>query len=524
MQQMKKRYAILLSAFLTLVLVLSACGGTAGNGGGQSGSGSQQAGSGGSAGNSGSSGAEPVNITIMSHFFNTTPPAADNPVELEIEKATNTKLDIQWVSSNNYGDKFNVTLSSGKMPDLILVNDPFNPVFLRAAKQNAFWDVSPFIQDYPNITAGIPDIAWELTKIDGANYGVPRPRPAEGEAFFVFRKDWLDNLGLDAPQTADELYAVMKAFVEDDPDGNGKRDTVAFAGQVNASDMGTLARFEQFFTKSTGEWALRDGELVFTALLPETREALEYLNRAYHDGLIPADFASLKLTQVKDMFKAGTAGIIVEKAGTMQEYYEALKAADPNFEFMNLLPIVQIDGYNPKGPGFAGINAIPRSVPEEKLKAILQMINDWMEEDVFLLHSQGIEGVHHKVENGEIVIDSEKVLADGIGDFNQIVYVADPYASSVKTTFPEEVQQLYKQIQDERARTSVADFSLGLYSETALAYLPELRKNQQDLKTKVILGSASLEEWDKFVEQLSNDPSFIKMTEEINESYKARNS
>src|SRR5690606_7944893 len=106
------------------------------------------------------------------------------------------------------------------------------------------------------------------------------------------------------------------------------------------------------------------------------------------------------------------------------------------------------------------------------------------EDDVFTLHKQGIEVIHHKVENGEVVIDTEKMKADGIEGYNQVVYVANPYDSSVKPTFPEEVQKLYAEIQDERAKSSTADVSLGLHSETGITYLPELKKKVQDMKTK----------------------------------------
>ena len=39
------------------------------------------------------------------------------------------------------------------------------------------------------------------------------------------RKDWLDKLGLEQPKTIDDFYNVLKAFKEQDPDGNGANDT-----------------------------------------------------------------------------------------------------------------------------------------------------------------------------------------------------------------------------------------------------------------------------------------------------------
>ncbi|MGN8644869.1 extracellular solute-binding protein [Gracilibacillus sp. HCP3S3_G5_1] len=465
---------------------------------------------------------EPTEVRIMSHFFSPTPPEQDGEVEQAIEEGTNTELSIEWVSANNYEEKFNVMLASGDLPDLMLVPDPFSPVFRQAAQQGAFWDIAPYIDDYPNIKEGIADIAWELTSMDGANYGIPRPRPSEGETFFSLRKDWLDNVGLDIPETSDELYEVMRAFTHDDPNQSGQDDTIGYAGYVNPTDMGNMGVFEGIFTGATGQWKDVDGELIHTSLLPETRDAIEFLRNAYEDGLIPEDFASLQNSQTQDMFKSGDAGMISEKAGAFQEVYDTLKSIEPDFEFTNLYPLEKVNNYNPAGPGFASVNVISKSVPEEKMKQILQMINDWMEDDVFQLHRIGIEGVHHNVEDGEVVINTEKAQEDAIGDFNQIVYVSDPYASSIKDTFPEDAKQLYQEIQDAREATSVPDVSLGLYSETAQTYLPELEKKLQDLKTKIILGSESLEAWDTLVEELEQDPDMQAMTEEINEAYQAR--
>src|SRR5690606_7465566 len=104
-------------------------------------------------------------------------------------------------------------------------------------------------------------------------------------------------------------------------------------------------------------------------------------------------------------------------------------------------------------------------VKEDKVKKILAMIDRWGQDDVFLMHSRGIEGVHHTKQGDEVVVDTDKIAADALGEFNQIVYVSDPYASTVKVTFPEDAQELYAKIQDAREATSVGNVALGLYSE-----------------------------------------------------------
>ncbi|MCS7460772.1 extracellular solute-binding protein [Paenibacillus doosanensis] len=469
----------------------------------------------------------PLEVSVMTILLSASPPAADNPIKKAIEEATNSKLNIQWVSGNNYTDKLNVTLASGDIPDLVTINDPFSSVFRNAVSQGAFWDLTPYYKEYPNLGSKISDTAWELTKMqDGKNYGIPRPRPAEADQFLVIRKDWLDNLGLKVPTTTDELYTVMKAFAEKDPDKNGKNDTIPFAAYLNApSDMASLGAIENSFTGANvknDKWKLQDGKIVNTAFLPETRTAIEYMTNMYKDKLIPEDFASMKLSQASDLFKAGKAGMIVEKAGTMNDYYEKLKKVDPNFKPTDFYPITSINGFNPKGPGFSGMLSIPKSVPEAKMKQILKLVDTWMNDDVFAIQQYGFEGTHYTVQDGQKVINTEKLAADNGPDFNQIVYVADPYASSTKVYFPKDANDLFKSIQDERAKTSVADISTGLYSPTAVRALPEFEKKAQDLKTKIILGREPITAWDDFTAKMKNDPDIVKMSQELTEAYQKR--
>jgi putative aldouronate transport system substrate-binding protein len=137
----------------------------------------------------------PTDISIMIDFTLAEPPGDDNVIKKEIEKLTNTRLKFTWVSSNNYVDKQNVTLASGDLPDMIMIDDPFAAQVKQMIKQGAFWDITPYIKDYPNLTTRIPKDSWDNSKIGGKNYGVPRMRPLDGGGSFpLVRKDWLDHV------------------------------------------------------------------------------------------------------------------------------------------------------------------------------------------------------------------------------------------------------------------------------------------------------------------------------------------
>lgn len=516
-----RNLAWIISVVLVMTVVLSACG---------TGTKEEAHTQGGTAPSN-----DPLELSIMTITPSAVPAADDNVIKREIEKATNSKMTIQWVSNNIYTDKLNLTLASGDIPDLIMINDPFGSTFTKMVKQGAFWDITPYIQDYPNLSKRIPDIAWETTKAaDGSNYGIPRPRPVTGDSFFIIRKDWLDKLNLKVPETTDELYEVMQAFVDQDPDGNGKKDTTALAAYVSPDDLGwggnlgpVLGAIESSFLGNNGNWKWDEsqGKLVYRELLPEVRESLQYLTKAYANGMMPEDLLSLKLTQARELFKRNQAGIIVDKTGTMRKIYaDDLKKVDPDFKYTDFYPLTNLNGYNPKGAGYNGILAIPSSVPEEKMKRILQLVDTWMNPEVFEIQHYGIEGVHHTVVDGKKVANSEKLTADNASDFNHIVNIIDlPWDTTAETEEETQANELFKKVEEERDQTSVADLTAGLQSETGQKILPELNKKIQDLKAKIILGREPIEAWDAFVESLRNDPNVQAMTDEMTEAYKKRN-
>lgn len=230
--------------------------------------------------------APPTEISIMLGQQTTNALPDDNVVLKEIEKRTNTKLKITWVPINNYDEKANVTLASGDIPDLMLINDIFSPQVRQMAEQGAFWDLTPMIKDYKNM-AGLPKETLENTKINGKNYGIPRVRPLEGGGWLpLIRKDWLDNLGLKLPETMNDMYDAIKAFTEKDPDGNGKNDTLGIASYVTSDSMGNLAWVEEVFNGTVGTWKLKDDKLVPTSLEQGTKDSLTWLNKAYKEKLI----------------------------------------------------------------------------------------------------------------------------------------------------------------------------------------------------------------------------------------------
>ncbi|MDQ0655961.1 extracellular solute-binding protein [Paenibacillus sp. W2I17] len=463
---------------------------------------------------------KPLPVSIMSMYFTPEPPGADNVIVQEIEKKTNTDLNITWVSPNSYGDKVNVTLASGDIPDLMLVDEPFSAQVRTMVQQGAFWDLTPYIQDYPNL-ANFPAESWINTKqADGNNYGIPRVRPVEGGAFLFLRKDWLDNLNMEVPETTDELYEVLKAFTKDDPDGNGQDDTIGLTGLVNQNNMGSYWAIVSAFTQTTGDWKDVDGKLVNVNLMPEMRDALEWLSKAYKEGVISEDLAVLKESQTKDHLNAGRAGAAVNTVEAAWEPMEAQLKSNPD---ANFLPLVSMNGYVNKDGGFFGMFVIPKTVSEEKMKKLLELMDYGASEEGGTLAGYGLKDVHYTEENG-IKMTTEKAKTDIVAQqaLGQIFMPYDKYLRAYRAGMPMDIYERNMKIIDEREAISIPDKAIGLYSETNISVGPELAKNIQDMKTKIILGKQSLSDWDNYVEKLKNDSDLQKITDELNQAYTDR--
>jgi putative aldouronate transport system substrate-binding protein len=453
-------------------------------------------------------------ISIITEFHTPEPPGPDNPVLREIEKRTHTKLSITWVSPNNWDAKQSVTLASGDIPDLMKVADISNPLMQQMVRQGVFWDLTPFLQDYPHLME-YPKSVWESSKINGKNYIIPSVRPIEGANFLAVRKDWLDKLRLQVPSTLDELYKVWQAFTNDDPDGNGKKDTYGY----NMREWSPI--LDNIFNQNNGKWKLKDGKLVDIASEPGTREMLVFLNKAYREGLIPKDFPIMKSSQVEELATSGKSGFTTDTVLGLWRQINLPMKTNPDADF---LPLTSVNGVVMQSPGYLGVYLIPKKVPEAKVRKILALMDFGASEEGASLAINGIKDVHYKEVDGFKVATKQTDLDSiSVSSFGKIFERFDKYLWAYAPGMPKQIYERNKKIIDERSKVSVADPSIGLISPTANQVGGEYNKKIEDMKTKVVIGKETIQSWDAFVTKLKGDVQYQKIIAEMNKAYQEKN-
>lgn len=136
-------------------------------------------------------------------------------------------VEIEWQEvTADWDQKKGTLLASGDIPDLIVgVNSITDADFSQFP--GLFEDMTGLIEEYgPNVQAMFdakPETKVIATQLDGKIYGLPKYQrfwPETTTRQFINQK-WLDNLGLQMPTNWDELYDVLKAFKDEDANGNG---------------------------------------------------------------------------------------------------------------------------------------------------------------------------------------------------------------------------------------------------------------------------------------------------------------
>ncbi|SFT14901.1 extracellular solute-binding protein [Paenibacillus sp. BC26] len=157
--------------------------------------------------------------------------------------------------------------------------------------------------------------AWYPYMRDGKRIGIPiLERAYNADTVLWIREDWLKKLNLKAPTTIDELDAVMDAFVNQDPDGNDKKDTYGMA-------VGFKDRFNGW--GSTVDWVLgaygalpnqwnedKDGKLVYGSVQPEAKLGLTKLHDWMAKGYITKEAGIMDEVKPTESFVAGKTGIV----------------------------------------------------------------------------------------------------------------------------------------------------------------------------------------------------------------------
>ena len=159
----------------------------------------------------------------------------------QLEAETNVHIEWQVQSLNDWGEQKGIMLAGGELPDIIFGNQTFNDADIMNNSE-LFMPLDDLIDQYmPNYKKALeemPDLKKVCTFPDGQMYSMGKNLPLRPKSCNqpIINKQWLDNLNLEVPTNVDELYEVLKAFKEQDANGNGDpNDEIPISGSKGIS-------------------------------------------------------------------------------------------------------------------------------------------------------------------------------------------------------------------------------------------------------------------------------------------------
>lgn len=160
----------------------------------------------------------------------------ENEAFKELERRTGVHVD--WIHPNEVNQQFTLLIASGQYPDVIMYNWKAAPGgVVKYAQDGVILKLNDLIKNYaPDLTRILekhPGAKKDLTDSNGDIYYLARFVLTPESNIFkgpLIRRDWLEKLNLKVPTNVNELYEVLKAFRDQDPNGNNKQDEWAMSG------------------------------------------------------------------------------------------------------------------------------------------------------------------------------------------------------------------------------------------------------------------------------------------------------
>lgn len=467
-------------------------------------------------------------------------PEIKNEGEKAINKQFNINFKPQYIPFDLYDEKLTVKMTSGDIPDVVGAETP-DSNYVKWSKQGAFLPLNDYVKKYETFKA-IPQSVWDSVSVDGKIYGIPLYFPSSGGKKPMIRKDWLDKLGLKMPTNYEELKKVAIAFANDDPDGNGKKDTV---GLGLAKGMAYDPAFGAYWS-STWYHKNKDGQLIPGQISDANKEKITFLNDLYKAGALDKDWAIKPYNDVFKDFNAGKVGIWYEQIGLNKGAtptstdIPTLKKNDPKAEVVPIPAFTAPDGSKGyvSGGGFYRVWMLSAKLKNDpkKVEKILEMM-DYMEKYVpakdqtpdnkYFDWSMGGEG------KGYTMVDGVPQMTDDFSRYAPMAYFNEKlggFTVGDKSTRDYEIQSKTPESREfnknmvEMLQSS--DFYISpvgrIHSDVYEQKFPELYDFATNELTKMVVGQRPISDWDKFVQQYM-DKGGKAMVDDVNKLLKEAN-
>lgn len=435
----------------------------------------------------------------------------------EIEAKTGVQIDFQHPAQGQLGEQFNLMVASNKLPDVVDYGwNSYPGGAQKAIKDKKIIPLNDYLDDAPNLKALLdanPEWRKMASTDDGNIIGFPFIREDVTQQVFLgpaIRKDWLDKLNLSSPTTIDEWHAVLKAFKEQDPNGNGQADEIPI--NIPAGELAFAGAFG-----TPNDFYQDNNTVKYGPIEPGFKDYLSTMNQWYKEGLLDKDFATTD-GKMKDAKITGNqvGATVLFLNGGIGKYMDLMTKTQPAFKIVGTAyPTLNagekpVFGYidNPVTGIFAAITGSNKNI-EGTVKFLDYLYSD----EGKLTMNFGKEGETYTLVDGQPkYTDAVLHNPDGLpisqafrkhimgatsGPFVQDVRHTEQY-----TTKPEQ-QEAMKLWSGPTQAEKMPPVSIAVEDSSRYAsIMTDVNTYKDEMILKFIMGSESLDKFDDFVKTL----------------------
>ena len=346
-----------------------------------------------------------------------------------LENLFNIDLKFTTVPDEQARDQLGIMLATNSMTDIIFMPEAYDTFLIRPDQLFAdgqiidLKTVESSNPTYMNIINENPVIMKNVMDDDGhiLFFCSPIFEVEVGmSGGLMIRKDWLDKYDLELPQSIDDFLTALRAFRDNDPNGNGENDEVPFCGtQGSLQCIGNLIGVQETFSMVGGA----GGHVVFGQFEEELyKKRLKLIATVAQEKLINENYYNFDFSMRDTWVAEDRVGSCLTGLGNLDKWNN-LMADHPTFLMWPIDNPAQEDGKR-YFDRTALAKAMSASVTVVSTNAknpekCAELLDYFYTEEGHLLNVFGVEGITYTMDDDfplftDLILNNPDGL--GIGD------------------------------------------------------------------------------------------------------------
>lgn len=459
-----------------------------------------------------------LNVNVSATY----PNLGDTPWAKYVQEQTGIEIEFIHPTTGSENEEFSLLVASGEYPDIIEHTWTQYPGGVGAAiTDGVIIPLNDAVENYaPNfkkLLEEYPDVDKRVKTSDGDYYcfpflrGVDQPNVTQFSGGTLLRKDILDELGLELPETIDEWSTVLRAYKDYGFE-------VPFTTRKEWMKDTWSPGFDNW-----GDFYVEDGVVRHGLTEDSRKDFLTTMNAWYEEGLIDRDYLVADKSSNQTYFTTGKSAAVNAPFGQgLGQYTQILHDANPEItqeDIRGTVPVTAVKGRNAK---FSKMNQIydksgsSAAISSQcKQAEAASYLLDWMfSEQGNLACNFGIEGLTYEMIDREpVYTDLIMKNPDGLSVTNALAAYTRASSSGVCVQDGRYIEQYYEQDNQKEALDLCMKSDMGKYfippisvasedSERYADIMNNVKTLSEEMEAQFIAGTVSLDEWDGYIEQL----------------------